>query len=234
MNPPRSVTRAEVRELDRRAIEEYGIPGVVLMENAGRSVAEEAMKMLPTGGKRQVAVLCGKGNNGGDGFVVARHLHNHGIKVWVYLLCKAEEIASSPDACTHLKVIQKMDIPINEIPTQDQVKEVLPRLKKFDLLIDALLGTGLTGEVREPYKTIVQGMNAAGVSILSVDIPSGLDCDEGRVLGTAVKATRTVTFVLPKVGFFKNQGPSYVGELIVADIGIPRELLEASQPGFIA
>lgn len=216
-------TRAEVRELDRKAIEEYGIPGVVLMENAGRAVAEEALKMPPIEGTRRVAILCGKGNNGGDGFVAARHLHNHGVEVEVYLLCKVEEVASSPDAYTHLKIIQKMGLHIKEVLTQEKVREILPQLKGFDLLIDALLGTGLTGEVREPYKTLVQGINATGVPILSVDIPSGLDCDEGHILGTAVKATKTVAFILPKIGFFKNQGPGYVGELVVADIGIPKQ-----------
>jgi len=235
MKSTRSVTRAKVRELDRRAIEEYGIPGVVLMENAGRAVAEEAMKMVAVGGGNppqspftkgggtgRVAILCGKGNNGGDGFVAARHLHNHGVEVKIYLLCKAGEVASSPDAHTHLKIVQKMGLPIKEVLTPEEVKEILPELKGFDLLIDALLGTGLTGEVREPYKTLIEGINALGVPILSVDIPSGLDCDGGHVLGVTVKATRTVTFILPKVGFFKDQGPSHVGELVVADIGIPR------------
>ncbi len=222
MQPARTITRAEVRELDRRAIEEYGIPGVVLMENAGRAVAEEALKMLPTHDTKRVAILCGKGNNGGDGFVAARHLHNHGVEVKVFLLCKAGEVALSPDAYTHLKIVQKMGLPIKEVLTGIEARAILPELKGFDLLIDALLGTGLTGEVREPYKTLVQGINATGVPVLSVDIPSGLDCDGGRVLGAAVKATRTVTFILPKVGFFKDQGPAHVGELVVADIGTPR------------
>lgn len=245
MKPTISVTRVQVRELDRRAIEEYGIPGVVLMENAGRAVAEEAIKMLPTKDKKRVGILCGKGNNGGDGFVATRHLNNRGVEVQVYILCKVEEVASSPDAYTHLKVIQKMRIPIKEVITEANAKEVLSQLKippypplakggralagrgfkGFDLLVDALLGTGLTGKVREPYKTLIQGINSAGIPILSVDIPSGLDCDEGLPLGTAVKATKTVTFILPKKGFFKNQGPSYVGELAIADIGIPNSLL---------
>ena len=223
MKPTKTVTRVEVRELDRRAIEEYGIPGVVLMENAGRAVAEEALKMLPTHDTKRAAILCGKGNNGGDGFVAARHLYNHGFGVKVYLLCKAGEVASSPDAYTHLKIVQKMGLPIKEVLTGVEARAILPELKGFDLLIDALLGTGLAGEVREPYKTLVQGMNATGVPVLSVDIPSGLDCDEGHVLGAAVKATRTVTFILPKVGFFKDQGPSHVGELVVANIGIPKQ-----------
>jgi NAD(P)H-hydrate epimerase len=193
------------------------------MENAGRAVAEEALKMLPTHDTRGAAILCGKGNNGGDGFVAARHLYNHGVGVEVYLLCKAGEVASSPDAHTYLKIVQKMGLPIKEILSEVEARASLPELKGFDLLIDALLGTGLTGEVREPYKTLIEGINALGVPILSVDIPSGLDCDGGHVLGAAVKATRTVTFILPKVGFFKDQGPSHVGELVVADIGIPRQ-----------
>ena len=225
-HPTKGVTRAEVKELDLKAIEEYGILGVVLMENAGRSVAEEAMKMLPARDTRRVAIFCGKGNNGGDGFVAARNLHNNGVEVKIYLLCKVEDVASSPDAYTHFKVVQKMGLPIKEVLTEPEVKEISPQIKGFDLLIDSLLGTGLTGEVREPYKTLVKVINVAGIPILSVDIPSGLDCDEGRPLGVAVKATKTVTFILPKVGFFKNEGPNYVGELIVDDIGIPKKVLE--------
>ncbi len=225
----RKVTRAEVRELDRKAIEVYGIPGVVLMENAGRSVAEEAMRMLtvmPSQGKPRVAILCGKGNNGGDGFVATRYLLNYGLQVYVYLFCTEEEVSSSQDAFTHLPILKNMGQPILEVTTLLGVKTILPQLREFDLLIDALLGTGLSGEMKEPYKTLIQGINETDVPVLSVDIPSGLDCDEGLVLGAAIKATKTVTFILPKVGFFKNDGPFHVGELFVADIGIPKIELE--------
>lgn len=223
---PRALTREEIRELDRKAIEEYGIPGVVLMENAGRRVAEEAMKMLKSPRDSRVAVLCGKGNNGGDGFVAARHLYNQGVKVDAYLLSRIAELAFSPDAWTHLRVLLKMDLEVKEVCTAEEVKRILPELEDCDLMVDGLLGTGLSGEVKEPYKALIEAMNSSGVPILSIDIPSGLDCNEGRVLGVAVRAKKTVTFVLPKVGFFQGEGPKYVGELITADIGIPRELVE--------
>lgn len=222
----RAVTREEVREIDRKAIEEYGIPGVVLMENAGRRVAEEALKMLRKPAESRVAVLCGKGNNGGDGFVAARHLYNQGVKVDVYTLARVSDIAFSLDAFTHLKILINMGLEIKELCTDQEVKKILPGLEDYDLLIDGLLGTGLTGEVRGPYRMIIEGMNASGVPILAIDIPSGLDCNDGKVLGAAIKATRTVTFVLPKKGFFLGEGPKHVGELITADIGVPRELVE--------
>lgn len=225
-NVARAVTREEIRDMDKRAIEEYGIPGVVLMENAGRRVAEEALEMLEDAPEPRVAILCGKGNNGGDGFVAARYLYNRGVKVDVYLFTLMADVAFAHDPWTHLNTLVKMGLEIKEVLTAPDVRRILPELEDADLVIDGLLGTGLEGEVREPYRTAIEDINNCGVPVLSIDIPSGLDCNDGRVLGVAVRASKTVTFVLPKRGFARAKGPEHVGEVIVADIGMPRDLVE--------
>ncbi|MEE9514507.1 MAG: NAD(P)H-hydrate epimerase [Candidatus Brocadiales bacterium] len=225
-NVSRAVTREEIREIDRKAIEEYGIPGVVLMENAGRRVAVEAFEMLEDALEPRVAILCGKGNNGGDGFVAARHLHNCGVKVDVYLFTLIADVAFTHDPWTHLNTLIKMGLEIKEITTAPDARRIMTEMEDTDLIIDSLLGTGLQGEVREPYRTAVEDINNCGVPVLSVDIPSGLDCNEGHVLGVAVRAAKTVTFVLPKRGFTLAEGPGHIGELVVVDIGMPRELAQ--------
>jgi NAD(P)H-hydrate epimerase len=218
------VTREEARELDRRAIEEYGIPGVVLMENAGRRCAEEALKMLKQPSEATGAVVCGKGNNGGDGFVIARHLHNAGVRVTTYLTARIADCIKGGDAATNLRIALKMGLAVQEVTTVDAVAAVGGELRASGLVVDALFGTGLSGEVAEPHRSLIVQMNAAARPILAVDIPSGLDCNTGVVLGVAVRATKTVTFIAPKAGFYKGDGPTHVGELVVADIGLPKEL----------
>jgi len=215
-------TSAEMRELDRRAIEEYGIPGIVLMENAGRSAASEVLKMLRRKGGR-VVIFAGKGNNGGDGFVVARHLHNNGVSVVVYFVGECETARKGEgDAAKNLDIILKMGLDVREIKDVGDI----PRRPNADVIVDALLGTGLSGEVREPFRTIIHRINRWGIPVLAVDTPSGLCCDTGRVLGVAVRADRTVTFACPKKGFFIGEGRRHVGRLVIADISIPRELID--------
>jgi len=220
----RSRTAAEMRKIDRRAIEDYGIPGVVLMENAGRRAAEEAARMLRPAAKPKVLIFCGKGNNGGDGFVIARHLHNRGVVVKLFFLGNtAEALQGSGDAETNLRIVVNMKLPLAEIHSPKNV----PLRMNADLIVDALLGTGISGEVREPFRTVIHRMNRCKTRVLAVDTPSGLCCDTGRVLGEAVLADTTVTFAAPKKGFFIGDGPKHVGKLVIADIGIPRELLNA-------
>lgn len=226
INPTKTVTREEMRELDRRAIEDYGIPSIILMENAGKNVALEILKMLKRPQEAQVAILCGKGNNGGDGFVIGRHLYNNGVTVNVYLTAKISTVLSNGDAATNLKILLNMNLDIKEICTAEEVAQVLPQFSKYSLIVDALFGTGLTGTVREPIKTLIEGVNTLNVPIVAVDIPSGLDCNTGAVLGAAIRATKTVTLCCPKVGFFQGAGPSCVGELVTADISIPRQLIQ--------
>ena len=221
----KSLTREEMRELDRKAIEEYKIPGIILMENAARNVAEEILKMLDDPQQAKVAILCGKGNNGGDGFVIARHLHNNGISVDVFLVARVSDILKDGDTGTNLQILLNMKIPVKEILDIQGVNNILKELNDCNILVDALFGTGLSGDVREPFRTLINGVNNLNKPIVSVDIPSGLDCNTGKILGTAIKATKTVTFAVAKKGFYLGDGPSLTGKVLVSNISIPRELI---------
>ncbi len=221
----KSLTREEMRELDRKAIDEYKIPGIILMENAGRNVAEEVLKMIKGPRQIKVAILCGKGNNGGDGFVVARHLHNHGIPADVFLAAKIIDMANDGDAGTNLQILLHMKIAIREVIDTTEVSRVLKELSGYGIIVDALFGTGLSGEVREPFKSLIKGVNNLNKDVVSVDIPSGLDCNEGTVLSGAIEARKTVTFAVRKRGFYLADGPTHTGEIIVTNISIPREII---------
>jgi len=194
-------TRAQMREMDRRAIEDFGIPGVVLMENAGRAATEEVIRLSGDG---PVLIFAGRGNNGGDGFVMARHLVNRGVSVEVLYLGDLATVSPDSDAGINLFIILQMGILVRELPKDDTAAWLDGFLAKFPVIADALLGTGARGEIREPFLSAVQALNRAHAKILAVDIPSGLDCDTGLPLGAAVKALVTVTFGLPKVGFFQR------------------------------
>jgi NAD(P)H-hydrate epimerase len=211
------LTRAQVREIDRRAIEEYGIPGVVLMENAGRGAAEV---LLSLGVSSRVVICCGKGNNGGDGFVIARHLDNHGVPVSVLLFSRPDEITG--DAAVNLRVIEKSGI---AILIQPDMATLVSELAAASWIVDAVFGTGLRGEVRPPFDRVIAAINGSGKPILAVDIPSGLDCDTGASLGATIRATHTVTFVAPKAGFAHPAAQQWLGNLHVVDIGAPRKLV---------
>ncbi|MBM2832987.1 MAG: NAD(P)H-hydrate epimerase [Candidatus Brocadiaceae bacterium] len=221
----KALTREEMRELDRKAIEEYKIPGIILMENAGRNVAEEVLQMIENPQQAKVAILCGKGNNGGDGFVVARHLHNQSISLNVFLVAKISDILKDGDAGKNLQILLNMKIPVKEILGIPGINSILKELNGYNILVDALFGTGLSGNVREPFKTLINGVNNLNKPMVSVDIPSGLDCNTGKILGATIQATKTVTFAIAKKGFYLNDGPSYTGKVIVSDISIPRELI---------
>ncbi len=221
----RALGRDEIREIDRKAIEEYEIPGIILMENAGRNVAEEVFKMLAGTEKARVAIFCGKGNNGGDGFVIARHLYNRGVDVSVYSTTEVSRVLSEGDAPTNLKILLNMNIEIKELK-EVHIGKIGKVLNDYSVIVDAIFGTGLSGEVREPIRTLIAKINEADTPVVSVDIPSGLSCDDGVVLGTAVKATKTVTFIAAKTGFFQKNGKEHTGELIVSDISVPKELIE--------
>ncbi len=218
------LSRIETREIDRKAIEEYEIPGIILMENAGRDVVEEILKILPEPNKAKVVIFCGKGNNGGDGFVIARHLYNKNINISVYLTTKVSNFIANGDASTNLKILLNMGIEIKELQDSD-VDGIGKELQDCNLIVDAIFGTGLSGEIREPVNSLIEKINESNSPVISVDIPSGLDCDTGTILGTAVKATKTVTFVAAKTGFFKECGKECTGELILTDISMPKELI---------
>lgn len=219
--PKRSLSRDEVRDIDRRAIDEFGLPGVVLMENAGRGTAE-LLVTLGIGGS--VVVCAGKGNNGGDGFVLARHLENRGYPVKVLLFCKPEELTG--DAAINFRVIEAAGTPLRIFGGAPVPGDLAAELATADWVVDALLGTGARGEVREPIAGVILEINKTRARVLAVDLPSGMDCDTGRPLGVCVRAQHTATFVARKKGFDEPGASDWTGVVHVVDIGVPRVMLE--------
>ena len=217
-HPPLVFTREAVREVDRRCIDDFAIPGIVLMENAASDLAIAALRLIDQHRCTSAHILAGPGNNGGDGFALARKLHNAAVPVTVSLYADPDRITG--DAKTNLEIIQRMNLRIDD-PSQ------LESLDDNTLLVDALLGTGLTSNVRGPIATAIDQINSANAPTLAVDIPSGLDCDTGKPLGAAVRATETVTFVGPKQGFINKDSHTYTGNITVADIGAPIELVQS-------
>jgi NAD(P)H-hydrate epimerase len=197
------------------------------MENAGRACALAAAQMLGSADGAAVTVLAGSGNNGGDGFVVARHLANWGARVRVLLLASVGDVAAgSGDAPANLRIILKMGIPVTELASAQEVERALEECADSDLLVDALLGTGIRGEVREPYRSAIEALNRSGLPVLAIDVPSGLDCDTGQPLGAAVRARVTVTMAVNKLGFTRPGAAAYTGRVEVAEISIPRAVIE--------
>ena len=190
--------------------------------------ADDAADFLAgsVGGKR-IGVVCGTGANGGDGLVAARFLSNWKAQVQVLLVGRGASMAD-PDAAAALAAVQRMVIPLALVQTGVQAQREIQTLIGCDLVIDALFGTGLSslsGAVRDPAATVIDQVNALGLSVLSVDIPSGLDANTGRKIGRAIAARLTVTMGLPKKGFFLEEGPACTGKILVADLGYPRILL---------
>ncbi len=214
------LTSSEMMAVDKKTIEEIGIPGPVLMEQAGRACAEEAEALLPENQPGRIAVICGKGNNGGDGLVAARYLHNAGHEVEIFMLAHSDSLRG--DALLNRNILNSLDVPVKVRASQESVSNM--DLKSFHVLVDAIFGTGLSKQVRGVYETAIEKINASGKPVVSVDIPSGLSSDTGQVMGCAVKATVTVTFGAPKVGQLVFPGADIAGDLVVADIGIPPSL----------
>lgn len=217
----RSLTRDEVREVDRRAIEELGLPGIVLMENAGRGAAELLIQLGVDG---PVTIVAGKGNNGGDGFVIARHLANHGFDVRVLLFADPHHLTG--DALANYRVLCGSGLSPRNC-TEGGLADCDGVLRSGSWIVDSLLGTGTQGTVREPFATVIEQINAAGVGVFAVDLPSGLDCDTGKPLGPCVRAAHTATFVAPKKGFGAPRATDFTGSVHVVDIGVPRSILQA-------
>lgn len=222
----RMFSREQIREVDRQAVERYGMPSAVLMENAASGMAMHAVHMLgwPNGrGEERVLILCGAGNNGGDGFAAARHLHNAGLAVTAVQMSPTAKYRG--DAGTNLEICRAMGLSI--IDGSDDPGAALDALPEADLVIDGLLGTGLTREVREPIAGVIEWINRRqDAPVLAVDVPSGMDCDSGRPLGTCVAADVTITFAGYKRGFFEKGAERYTGEVRLVGIGVPRELIE--------
>ncbi|MGA2231376.1 MAG: NAD(P)H-hydrate epimerase [Tepidisphaeraceae bacterium] len=211
------LTRAQVREIDRRSVEEFHIPGVVLMENAARAAADMALDMLGQN-RGPVLIFCGGGNNGGDGLAVARHLHNHEVEVRIVLTTDPAKYQN--EALANWRIVQAMKLPTSN-------DSAISKTSTPALIIDAIFGTGLTQAPRDPFPQIARDINSSGVPILAIDIPSGLDCDSGQPLGACVAATKTITFVAEKIGFGNPAAAKYLGQVTVGNIGCPRELVQS-------
>ena len=219
----RVVSAKEIQRLDTVAIKHYGVPSIALMENAGRAVADAVIQRLQRKRKQDVCVVCGTGNNAGDGFVAARHLFNAEIRTRIFLVGKASQLKS--DAAVNYKILKKLKYPIKEIRKVDQ--KILEIISQAGIVIDAIFGVGLNRRVEDPFKTIIEALNRSAKHIVAVDVPSGLNATTGDIYGVCVKAKETVTFSLPKKGFYKKMGPRVTGKVIVADIGIPRKIINS-------
>jgi len=225
-----TLTRDQIRRVDDLAINRYGIAGLVLMENAGRNAAAIADREYGPGGR--TFICCGPGNNGGDGCVIARHLHNLG---WtVRLMVTGDESKMSPDMRANFGIVRAMALnPIVAVNMAAQLAAV-KSIRSDEVVVDALLGTGFAGEVRSDLGELIRALNrAAKQAMVAVDVPSGLDCSTGRAGGEVIRADLTVTFVARKSGFDLGEAPRFLGRVEVVDIGAPRELAEGVAAGNI-
>ncbi len=213
--------RKQARELDRRATEELGIPSIVLMENAGRGAADLLCRLGING---TVLICCGRGNNGGDGFVLARHLDLRGYPVRVALW--ADPATLTGDADTNYHILVRSGIPIKVFLTEQDCEHFVEECRNAAWIVDALLGTGSAGKPRSPIDRVIEVINQSGVPVLALDLPSGLDCDTGDAAVPTVRARHTCTFAAWKRGFLAPQAKEFLGEVHVADIGVPRSLLQ--------
>ncbi len=233
----RVMSRDEVRDVDRRAIEEFGLPGIVLMENAGRGCVDLLMQLGVTG---RVVICAGKGNNAGDGFVIARHLEITGLTVEVLLFCDPSELKG--DALVNYCVIEAAGTPIRVFGSDVNCDGLDQLFSGVQWIVDALLGTGTRGQIREPFATLIGSINRADARVLAVDLPSGMDCDTGLpqlAAGTetpepgqlsecCVRADHTATFVARKLGFDTPAAAEFIGTVHVISIGVPLAVFSES------
>ena len=218
------VTAKQMREIDRLTIEKYGVPSLTLMERAGEAVTQAILERFARNAKKGVLIVAGKGNNGGDGLVVARWLKKKRIPCEVALLARADEL--STDAAHNLRAYLKLKGKVNEI-TAERLDLLSARMRKNAVIVDAILGTGIKSEVRGFFAEAITLMNASGLPVVAVDIPSGLDTDRGIPLGVVIQAEMTVALAFPKLGEVIYPGVQYAGELVVADIGIDERAIAA-------
>lgn len=218
----------QCQQVDRRAIEEFGMLGLVLMENAARGATDVLVKLMHEAHvpKREgpVVVCCGGGNNGGDGLAMARHLDLRGYAVEVMMWVDPDRL--SADAAANYAIVEKCEIPINVLGPQYETRQLASRLGSASWIVDALLGTGARGEPRSPMDRVIDQLNESQAPILAIDVPSGMNCDSGQPSSHTIRAHATCTFVAAKLGFQEEVAKSYVGDLHVLDIGAPRKLIE--------
>jgi len=214
------LTRDQVRRVDQAAIQELGIPGLLLMENAARGVCDVIRRL---GEWRRLLIIAGHGNNGGDGLAVARLLAAEGISAEIFLVTAGRSL--SADAQANFDFLIRCGITVQQ-PLQSAWPEILSGLGRSDLIVDALLGTGIRGTVSSPIAEVIEQINGANATVLAVDLPSGMDCDTGRACGVCVRADWTVTFVAKKCAFQFAETQSLTGSVVVRHIGLPEVWLQ--------
>jgi NAD(P)H-hydrate epimerase len=217
-----ALTRAQSQQVDRQAADEYGLSRLVLMENAGRGVADKLEELGIAG---PVVICCGKGNNAGDGFVVARHLDLRGHPVRVLLWAEPAELTG--EAGVNYRIMMKSDIPVYAFGSHHDPARLESELAGAGWIVDGLLGTGARGEPRPPLDAVIDQLNAAAAGRVAIDLPSGFDCDTGEPARHTIRAQHTCTFIAVKKGFLAPGAAAYTGEIHVLDIGAPRKLIEA-------
>jgi len=221
----RVLNSAQMREADRRTIEEIGIPSVVLMENAGRQVVSAIEATFEDLGERHVAILCGRGNNGGDGFVVARTLAQRGIEVAVFLFGAVAEVRG--DARTNLEILGHLGLTVVEIADGQAWELHFSEISSCDLIVDALFGTGLKTPLQGMLETVVADVNGSGIPVVAVDLPSGMSADTPDLAGDSIEATLTITLAAPKLPLVLPPAELQAGDIVIADIGIPDAVIES-------
>jgi len=221
----RILTAAQMREADRYTIDEIGIPSLVLMENAGRQVVAAIESTYESKLDGRVAVLCGRGNNGGDGFVVARTLLQHGIETSVFVIGALADVGG--DARTNLDILGRLGVTVVEIADEQSWELHFSEISQCSLIVDAIFGTGLRAAVTGMMETVIADVNASEIPIVSVDLPSGLSADTPHLIGDCIDASLTVTLAAPKLPLVLPPGEAYAGDVVIADIGIPYEVIES-------
>jgi hydroxyethylthiazole kinase-like uncharacterized protein yjeF len=221
----RILTADQMREADRRTIEDIGIPSLVLMENAGRQVVAAMESFFQDLSDQRVAVICGKGNNGGDGFVVARTLQQRGIDVAVFVVGSVADIKG--DARTNIEILGRLGITVVEVADEGQWELHFSEISERDVIVDALFGTGLKVALSGIYETIIADINGSGIPVVAIDLPSGMSADTHDLIGDCIDATVTIALGAPKVPLILPPAEEKAGEVVVADIGIPAPIVDA-------
>ncbi|MDF2548719.1 MAG: NAD(P)H-hydrate dehydratase [Anaerosolibacter sp.] len=214
----------QMKRLDQKALEEYRIPGIILMEQAGMAVADEVLKEIQRQENNKVMIICGLGNNGGDGFVTARHLFQRGIAVKVRIIGDVARVTG--DTKTNYDILRKLKLDIKMLLDLQDIEKLSEEMAHCSIIVDAICGTGLNRDMGGLWKELIHVINRSGKYILSVDIPSGVSAGTGNILGNAVRANKTVVLQLPKVGNINYPGAEYSQTMVIKDIGIPREIIE--------
>src|SRR5262245_55031243 len=220
----RILTAAQMRDADRQTIEEIGIPSLVLIENAGRQVVAAIEAAYETRLDGRVAVLCGRGNNGGDGFVVARTLLQRNIDTAVFVIGSVAEVRG--DARTNLDILGRLGLSVVEVNDEQAWELHFSEIARCSLIVDAIFGTGLRSAVGGMLETVIADVNAADIPIVSVDLPSGMSADTPHLVGDCIDASLTVTLAAPKLPLVLPPGETYAGDVVIADIGIPHEVID--------